>query len=240
MNELLQLLNVNTTFFTILGYQMSYIEFFGTLFNLACVYLLVRKNIWNWPVGIIGVVLFAILFYQLNLYADLFEQGYYFVTGFIGWYAWTRTRKARKAKDDDEDIIVKRNSLKTNLFWIGVIGAFTALGTWVMSNVNIWLPALFPEPAALPLLDVLTTVMSLVAQVLMIQKRLENWILWIIVDVIAVGLYWYKGVPFVALLYLVFLVLASMGLRTWFKTYRKERHENDEKGTGDREVLATT
>jgi nicotinamide mononucleotide transporter len=237
MNELLHLLSVNTTFFTILGYPMSYIEFFGTIFNLACVYLLVRKNIWNWPIGIVGVVLFGILFYQLHLYADLFEQWYYFVTGFVGWYAWAHSRKPR---DTDEDIVVKRNSLKANLFWLIVIGIFTAFFTWVMSNVNIWLPTLFPEPAALPFLDVLTTVMSLVAQLLMIQKRLENWILWIIVDVIAIGLYWYKGVPFVALLYVVFLVLACMGLRTWFKTYRKERHENDEEGTDNREVLATT
>ncbi len=237
MNELLRLLSVNTTFFTILGYQMSYIEFFGTIFNLACVYLLVRKNIWNWPIGIIGVVLFAVLFYQLHLYADLFEQGYYFVTGFIGWYAWAKTRKPRQA---DEEIIVKLNNLRTNLLWLAIIAVFTAIFTWVMSNVNIWLPSLFPEPAALPFLDVLTTVMSLVAQVLMIQKRLENWVLWIIVDVIAIGLYWYKGIPFVAMLYVVFLVLACMGLRTWFLTYRKDRHENDEEGTSDREVLATT
>lgn len=222
MNTLLHLLNVNTTFFTIFNYPMSYVEFFGTLFNLACVWLVARKHILNWPVGIIGVVLFGALFYQLHLYADLFEQFYYFFTGFWGWYAWNT---ARKAKDEPDEIVVKQNSLKTNLMWLGGIGVFTLIGTGIMMNLDNWLPALFPIAASLPLLDVFTTVMSFAAQILMIQKRVENWILWILVDVIGIGLYWYKGVPFVALLYLIFLVLAAGGFKTWLKTLKEQRHE---------------
>ena len=234
MNAILEIFNVNNTFFTIFNYPMSYVEFFGTLFNIATVWLLVKKRIINWPVGIIGVIFFAALFYQLNLYADLFEQGFYFVTGFIGWYAWA---KAKEPRDKDEKIIVTVNPLKTNLIWLAGIGVFTAIGTYVMTHINIWLPSLFPEPAALPTLDVLTTVMSFAAQALMIAKKLENWILWIIVDVIAIGLYWYKGVPFVALLYVLFLGLATNGLIEWYKTYKEEAE--DEKGTRGREVLPT-
>lgn len=226
MNALLNLLNVNTTFFTIFGYHMSYIEFFGTLLNLWCVWLVMKKHIWNWPVGIIGVILFGSLFYQLHLYADLFEQWYYFVTGFIGWYAWA---KAKKPKDANDDIIVKRNSMLANVYWLIGIGIFTFIGTWAMSNINLWLPRFFPVPASLPLLDVWTTIMSFAAQILMIQKRLENWVLWIVVDVIGIGLYWYKGVPFVALLYAFFLVLATNGLITWYKTYRRQDNEDDQK-----------
>lgn len=222
MNTLLQLLNVNNTFFTIFNYPMSYVEFFGTLFNIATVWLLVKKRILNWPVGIIGVVLFAALFYQLHLYADLFEQFYYFITGFIGWYMWAH---AKKPKDEEEKIIVTRNSLKVNLIWIGAILILTAVGAWAMSNINIWLPKYFPEPAALPFMDMLTTIMSFAAQILMMYKKLENWVLWIIVDVIGIWLYWYKGVPFVALLYVIFLVLASKGLLEWHKTYKEESHE---------------
>ncbi len=219
MEQLLQLLNVNTTFFTIFNYPMSYIEFFGTLFNLACVWLVMRKNILNWPIGIIGVILFGILFYQLNLYADLFEQGYYFITGFIGWYAWYTSKKTRV--DTEEKITVTRNSLKQNIGWLAGITVFTLIGTWAMMNISTWLPTLFPVPASLPLLDVWTTVMSFAAQILLIQKRLENWVLWIVVDIIAIGLYWYKGVPFVAMLYAVFLVLATSGLITWYKALKE-------------------
>lgn len=235
MNALLELLNVNNTFFTIFNYPMSYVEFFGTIFNLACVWLLVKKHILNWPVGILGVILFAALFYQLHLYADLFEQIYYFITGFIGWYMWVH---AKKPKDLDEKIIVERNSIGTNISWLIGIAIFTAIGTWVMSNINIWLPSFFPEPAALPALDVLTTVMSFAAQILLMRKKLENWLLWIVVDVIGIGLYWYKGVPFVAMLYVVFLALATQGFIVWRKTYREEK--KDEKRTSDREVLSTT
>src|SRR3989344_4392191 len=88
------LLSVNTVFFTVLGYPMSYLEFFGTLFNLACVILVVRKNVWTWPVGIVGVVLFGILFYQIQLYSDLVEQGYYLITGFYFWWLWLHGKHA--------------------------------------------------------------------------------------------------------------------------------------------------
>lgn len=233
MNAIMQFFNVNNTFFTIFGYPMSYIEFFGTLFNLWCVYLVMKKHILNWPIGIIGVILFASLFYQVHLYADLFEQWYYFVTGFIGWYAWA---KARKPKSQDEEIVVERNSLKTNVYWAIGIGVFTILGTWVMTHLDDWLPRFFPVAASLPLLDTWTTIMSFAAQILMIQKRLENWVLWIVVDIIGIGLYWYKQVPFVALLYVIFLALATNGLITWHKTYRRQ---SDEKRTGRREILPT-
>lgn len=234
MNELLSALSVNNTFFTIAGYPMSYIEFFGTIFNLACVWLLARKNIWNWPIGLVGVTLFAALFYQLNLYADLFEQFYYFATGIIGWYIWLH---AKQPENKAESIVVERNTVQQNLFWIIGIIVCTIIGVLIMTRIHLWLPRLFPEPASLPVLDVLTTVMSFAAQALMIRKKLENWLLWIVVDIIAIGLYWYKGIPFVALLYALFLVIATSGFITWRNTYRREHHE---KRTGDREILPTT
>jgi nicotinamide mononucleotide transporter len=231
MNELLHLLNVNTTFITILGYPMSYVEFFGTIFNAACVWLVARKNILNWPIGILGVLLFGALFYQLRLYADLSEQIYYFITGFIGWYAWA---KAKKPKDGNKEIVVKRNSQNGNIITAIVVLIGTLIGTYLMTHLNIWLPKLFPEQASLPLLDVFTTVMSFAATVLMIQKKLENWVLWIAVDIIGIWLYWHKGVPFVALLYVAFLIMATSGLVTWYRTFRRE---NNEDRLGNREIL---
>ncbi len=234
---MIDLLSVDTTFFNILGYPMSYIEFFGTLFNIWCVYLVTRKNIWTWPVGIIAVFLFGFLFYQIRLYADLFEQFYYLVTGFWGWYAWSKTRKPHN--DKQAEVVVRTNTLRTNLAWLFGIVVFTAIGTWIMSNIHIWIPSLFPEPASLPLLDVFTTVMSFAAQLLLIRKRLENWALWILVDVIGIGLYWHKAVPFVALLYAIFLVLATKGLFGWYNTLKTQEKGHD-KGTRGRKILPTT
>lgn len=232
--NIFDLFNINTVFFTVFGYQMSYLEFFGTILNLTCVWLVARKNIWNWPVGILAVILFGFLFYQLQLYADLFEQGYYLLTGFWGWYAWASVKKPDDAR---QDIVVKRNSIGANVAWLGGIVVLTALGTWAMTRIHVWLPKLFPEPASLPFLDVFTTITSFAAQILLILKRLENWVLWIIVDVIAIGLYWYKEVPLVAMLYAVFLVLATTGLINWHKTYRREN--NEDARTSNRQVLPT-
>lgn len=222
MNTLLTLLSVDTTFFTVLDYPMSYIEFFGTLANLACVWLIAKKNILSWPIGIIAVLLFGALFYQINLYADLLEQGYYFVTGIIGWYAWHTSRK-KNARTKKTDILVGTNSPRDNIE-LGIIAVLgTVLLATIMSNIHIWLPRLFPEPASLVWLDAFTTVLSFIAQYLLIKKRVENWAIWIFVDVIAIWLYWYKGVPFVALLYFLFLCIATNGLITWIKTLKSQR-----------------
>jgi len=238
MNELLHLLNVNTIFITILGYHMSYVEFFGTIFNLWSVWLVARKNIWNWPVGIIGVILFFALFYQIHLYADQFEQLYFFITGFWGWYAWYINNKKHEAKDD-EDLYVERNSKRANVYWlIGVI-AFSCFTTWVLTHVNVWWPRFFPEPASLPVVDATTTVMSFAATILMIRRRVENWHIWIAVDVVSIWLYVKKGVPFVALLYVVFLGLAIQGLIIWKRAYKKQEVSHG-KRTSDRQVLPTT
>lgn len=211
--------DVNNTLFTILNYPISYLEFFGTLFNVASVYLVAKKKILNWPLGIIGVILFGFLFYQINLYADFLEQIYYFITSIIGWYAWA---KAKKPEHEEDDIVVLTNTRRQNMAWAGGILALSLLAGWALARVHLWLPAVFPEPAALPYLDAGTTVMSFAAMILMIRRKLENWVIWITVDIIAIGLYWYKEVPFVALLYLVFLVLATDGFITWRKTLQRE------------------
>src|SRR5262245_63952313 len=83
-------LRVETVLVTVFGYPMSYLEFTGTVFNLWSVWLVARKSILTWPVGIVGVILFGILFYQIQLYSDLVEQVYFLVTGFYGWWIWAR------------------------------------------------------------------------------------------------------------------------------------------------------
>ena len=221
--ELLQaFFNVETTAFTLLGYEISWLELVGTIFNLACVILIARRNIWTWPVGIVGVILFGILFYQINLYADALEQIYYLITGIIGWYMWARLKNRGK---DDKKVAITTNTLRANLIWIGGIAAISALTAYALARVHTWLPAIFPEPADLPTLDATTTIMSFAAQFLMMRRRLESWVLWIVVDVIAIGLYWYKDVPFVALLYLIFLINAVYGFVAWHKAMQQPEDE---------------
>ncbi len=214
-------LRASTTFFTVFGYSMSYVEFFGTALNIASVWLVARNNILTWPVGIVAVILFAILFYDVRLYSDFVEQIYFLITGFYGWWIWIKLRSRRGPLEASNDRAIVYLSPAGRLATMAVVTVGTAVMGYVASNLHSCLPALFPAPAAFPYLDAFTTVMSFTAQILMAHKRIESWVLWISVDVIGIGLYFARGVKLVSLLYVIFLVLAIRGLYRWRRDQRR-------------------
>jgi nicotinamide mononucleotide transporter len=209
IDTIYNLFSVNTIFFTIFDYPMSYIEFFGTLLNIAAVYLVARNNKWNWVIGSVASVLFGLLFFQIRLYSDFFEQIYYGITGVVGWVLWN------KKTENDTEKSITNTTQKTNIIYAGVIIIGTVLLGYLTANFNTWLPQYFPENASYPYLDAFTTVLSFAATILLIQKKIESWILWILVDIIGIWLYYTKGVVFVSLLYVVFLGLATQGYFKW-------------------------
>lgn len=213
MDFLLDLFRIDTVFFTVFDYPMSYIECIGTVFNLWCVVLATKNNVLTWPIGIGGILLFMALFYQIQLYSDFFEQGYFLVMSFWGWWMWGK----KKTGDAGEVLQISNLTISQIQRWVlGIVLSVTVL--WqVGSHIHLWVPALFSIPAQFPFLDAATTVLSVCAMVLMGQKKIECWWLWIVVDVLGIGIYYASGVPFVALLYAVFLVLAVSGLRSWEK-----------------------
>lgn len=219
MEMLTDFFSIETTLVTLFGYDLSWLEFSGTVLNILCVWLIAKKNILTWPIGILAVVLFAVLFYQIQLYSDFVEQIYFFITGIYGWWLWDRMRKRGDANDEDglrPLVLTPRGRLWTVL----IVGVGTlAMGLFV-GNIHTIFPVLFPLAAVFPFLDAFTTVMSFTAQLLMAHKRIESWVLWIVVDIIGIGLYFARGVVFVSGLYGVFLVLASKGLYDWYKAYR--------------------
>ncbi len=218
MNCLISFFSINYIFFSFLGYQMSYLEFFGTILNLWSVWLVVRNSIWTWPIGNIAVLLFGVLFYQIQLYSDLVEQVYFLITGFYGWWAWLYFRRTNKISGKKE-LPVTYSSQKSNKVWVVIVAAGTVAMGYTMRHIHLYLPRLFSQPASFPYLDAFTTVMSFAANLLMAYKKIECWYLWIMVDIIGIGLYYAKGVVFVAILYLIFLGLATQGLLNWRKIY---------------------
>jgi nicotinamide mononucleotide transporter len=200
---------------------MSYIEFFGTILNILCVWLVARNNILTWPIGIVAVVLFAFLFYQIQLYSDFFEQIYFIITGFYGWWVWIKLREKKKQNNVNESKITRLTLLGKIKTVVIVILGTVAMG-YFMSNIHNYFPSLFPIPASFPYLDAFTTIMSFTAQLLMAHKKIENWYLWIVVDVIGIGLYYVKGVVFVAILYMIFLGIATKGYFNW-RRYGNEK-----------------
>jgi nicotinamide mononucleotide transporter len=213
--------DIENIFFTVLGYSMSYLEFFGTLAGAAAIWLSAKAIVWSWPIGIVNVVLFFFLFYQVQLYPDMFLQAFFFVTNLMGWWRWTHPKKF----EEDRKHELRVSFLDRKQFWIifiaGVAGTFL-FGT-LARNIHDIFPGIFPIPSAFPYLDSFVTVMSIITTFLMINKKIESWIFWILIDVIATYMYFVKEIKFVALEYLIFCFVAAFGLWNWTREYRTYR-----------------
>lgn len=205
--------SVDNIAFTILGYPMSYVEFFGTILYLWSVWLIAKRNKLTWAIGIVSVLLFMILFYQIRLYSDTVEQVYYLGASIYGWWVWNKSPKENGQITD-----VRYSTSKSLILWAILTGIISIGFGILMGRVHIFLPIIFPEAASFPYLDALTTIMSFSAMWLMAQKKTESWIYWIIVDVIGIWLYFVKDVKFISLLYVILLIMAVNGLRMWSKS----------------------
>ena len=212
--------SVNNTAFTVFGYALSYIELIGTIFYLWSVWLIARRRIWTWPIGIVAVILYMLIFYQIRLYSDALEQVYYLIASVYGWWHWLHS-----PREGTTIIDVSFSTAKSISFWLLVsVLLGTALGAF-MSRAHLLLPGIFPDPASFPYLDALTTIGSFTAMWLMARRRIESWVYWIVIDVIGIGLYYAKAVKFIALLYVILLGLAIKGLVSWsrqLKSYSAE------------------
>src|SRR5687768_8682127 len=167
--------DINNIFFEIWGYPMSYLEFFGTVAGAIAVWLSAKANVWSWPIGLLNVTLFFFLFYQVQLYPDMFLQVFFFVTNLIGWWRWTHP------KPFEEDM---KHALKVS-FMQPIRLAITVLtgvcGTMLLGvfaeNLHEIFPDVFVKPSASPYLDAFITVMSVIATFYLIQKKIESWVI---------------------------------------------------------------
>ncbi len=221
------LFRVDTVFFTVLGYPMSYIELVGTVLYLWSVWLISKRHMLTWPVGIVSVLLYMALFYQIRLYSDALEQIYYLGTSAYGWWYWSRSQQREHSITD-----VSFSSPRMVLVWLCVTLALSASLGGIMSHIHMWFPKIFPEPASYPYLDALTTIMSFVAMWLMVRKHIESWVYWIVVDVIGIWLYFTKDVKFISLLYVMLLFLAIRGFVNWLSVKAKVPGKNGRPGKG--------
>jgi nicotinamide mononucleotide transporter len=184
---------------------MSSIEIVAAAFGVISVFLSVRQNIWSWPTAIVNVGLYIIVFYESKLYADTGLQVVYVVLNAYGWYHWLYGGKNRT------ELPVTRTPARLWLLLVALGATGTALiGTLLSQKTD----------AALPYVDAMTTSTSLVAQWMMTRKLLENWIIWVAVDVVYIGMYIYKSLFVTAVLYLIFLILSAMGYVQWKRSLR--------------------
>ncbi len=197
---------LNGTALRVLGEDASWAELLGFLTGIVNVWLVVRQHIANWPVGILNVILLMVAFWTAGLYADAGLQIVYVVLGFYGWWEWLfggvdRTR-----------LVVRRTGRGE---WLGL-----AVAGVVLTGALWWLLATVMH-SQVPLADGGTTALSLLATYGQCRKLLENWWFWIAADVIYIPLYAAKHLFLTAMLYLVFLGLCGIGLRSWLVDLRR-------------------
>ena len=186
-------------------YETTWLEALAVVFGLLSVWYSKQENILVYPTGIVSVLIYVYLCFEYKLYADMGINAYYFVMSVYGWYNWVHTKDASR-----QQIPVSWNSRSENhLSILFLICSFLliryVLIAYTDSDVPNW--------------DAVTTSFALVGMWLMAKKKVENWVAWIITDIISVPLYLYKGLPFTAIQFLIVTGLAFWGFFAWKKSY---------------------
>ena len=185
------------------GYDLSWIEAVGTIAGLLCIGLASLEKISNYFFGLINVTLFGIIFFQIQLYVSLLLQVFFFAANIYGWYAWSR-----QTSQNEAELKIRWLPLPKALIWLAVCVVSIGLMTVFINPVFVFLTRVavmimqalglqvaMPElqPDAFPFWDSCMMVLSIVAMILMTRKYVENWLLWVIINVISVVIF---GVEF--------------------------------------------
>lgn len=184
---------------------MSPIEIAATVFGLWSVWAYTTQSIWAWPSGLINVALYIVMFWSGKLYGEAVLNGVFVILQLYGWWCWWRGIAPGTA------LPITRTSPR---LW-GVLALIAAAGI-----VPLGLGLDHYTDSTTPWWDAVPTILSLVAQWMITQKKLENWYVWIVVDLFSIPLFAYKGFHLTAGLYAVFLTLCILGLIRWTKTIR--------------------
>jgi nicotinamide mononucleotide transporter len=188
---------------------VSWAELFGDVTGLACVALVARQHLWNWPLGLVNNAFFFLIFWWSRLYADASLQLAFAVIGVYGWWCWVRGG----GPDAAAGLPVRRTR---PLEWLWLAAASLA----ATAAVACWLRQRTDSPA--PLADATVLTLSLAATYGQARKLVESWWLWIAVDALSVPLYLRRGLYPTAGVYLVFFVLCVAGLRAWTRDLRAQ------------------
>ena len=191
--------------------DMSVWEIIGTVLGVIGVWLMIRQNIWGWPVGLVQVAVYTWVFFDAKLYSDTILQVAFFLIQAYGWWHWLRGARQRQESAESGAPVLPVTSLSGTAIaaWIAAGAVITAAWGWFMHRTT---------DAALPWWDAFILVFSLIAQWLQARKNLENWASWLVVNTVAIGVYWAKDLRLTSGLYLIFWLMALWGWRAWRKT----------------------
>ena len=184
---------------------MNPLEWTAAALGVVNVTLVVRRSVWNYPFGLAMVSLYFFVFFEARLYSDALLQIFFFAVQLYGWWNWLQARAAAG------EVTVTLLSPRARLAWLAGTAAAGLLWGLAMARYT---------DAAAPMTDAAIASTSIAAQILMAQRRIENWVLWILVDIVAVGLFASRGLYATSALYGLFLMLSIAGLIGWRRALR--------------------
>ena len=182
---------------------MSPLELAGTVLGFANIVLLIRRSIWNFPVAMAMVTCVGFVLFEAKLYAEAGLQGFFFVVNAYGWWLWSRARAP-----EGSAVPVSWLQWPARIAWLTVTAVVSLSLGFVLHRFT---------DAALPFADSAVAGASIAAQFLLSFRRIENWVLWIVIDVVSVALYVIRDLPLLAGLYVAFGLLSALGLREWMR-----------------------
>ena len=185
------------------------IELLGAILGIAFIFFSIRQNILTWPTGLATSALYIVVFFQSKFYADMGLQVYYVIISIYGWYYWIKGNKP----ENNTTVPVRRTSKK---LWLKLIAIALLL------YFAILIILLNFTDSDVPFMDSFTTALSIVATWMLAKKYIEQWLIWIFVDVISAGLYIYKELWPTVILFAVYTVMAYLGYIHWKKDLKPQ------------------
>ncbi len=192
--------------FTVGLQQMTWLEAVAVVFGIASVFYSMREHIWVYPTGIVSTLIYVWICLQYKLYADMGINAYYFSMSIFGWYVWTHPKEGQKVLP---------------VTWLKPSGWAISIGIFLASYLTLYLVLSRFTDSDVPYWDSFTTASAFVGMWLMAKKKVENWIAWIITDLVSVPLYFHKGLILTSFQFLFFTILATLGLIAWIKSAKQ-------------------
>lgn len=184
------------------------LEFVGLVIGLLYLYLEYKANIWLWPVGVVMPLVYIVIFYQSKFYADMGIYIYYFFASIYGWYIWT------KSTNQTDEILISHLPHR-------YLGKLAAIFLITFAAIAFVLIRFTDSPV--PYGDSFTTTLSILAMWMLAHKYIEQWLLWIVVNVVSTGLYFWKGLDTTAVLFVVYSIIPFFGYIKWKKMIAQQK-----------------
>lgn len=181
------------------------VELGATVFGLIYIWFSIRQSLYTWPAGIITSLLYCWVFFEAKFYAGMGLQGYYVVISIYGWWSW---RTGGQAGTDDKKLHV---TYTNSILWIKLF-----IINLLLTILMYYLLGRYTD-SPIPFGDAFTTSLSIVATWMLARKKIEQWLIWIFVDLVSAGLYMYRGLYPTVFLFTVYAIMAGIGFYEWRK-----------------------